>query len=330
MSALHLTIDDIPSLADKTAIITGGASGIGLAAAEILASRGCNVHILDLSPPEVAVPENIHFTRCDVTSWSSLLAAFKAAGPRIDIAIANAGISEDSDYLADTFSEETGELLEPPYRLIDVNYKAVLNFVKIAVSYMRKIGGGSVVITSSATAYAPEHSLPVYSATKLALIGLVRALRVSLPDEGISINSVAPAATITKLLPQNLATPLMAAGLPVSTAEHVGLAVVYSAVAGQSQYVEPYGKDNDREGAGKWNGRTILTLGDTYTELEESIARLRPQWFGQKNTELTRLQQAATDFRVKRNVMDKEDTDVTANGEGNAVTDAVKVLVEAA
>lgn len=129
------------------------------------------------------------------------------------------------------------------------------------------------------------------------LIGLVRALRSTLPQDGISINAVAPAATITKLLPQNLATPLMAAGLPVSSAEFVGLAVVYSALASQKERVEDYGKDIAGTGAGRWNGRTILTLGENYTELEEAFSRLKVQWFGEKNTKLTRMQQTATDFR---------------------------------
>lgn len=92
----------------------------------------------------------------------------------------------------------------------------------------------------------------------------------------------------------------MAAGLPVSTAEFVGLAVVYSAVATQKGLVEAYGKDSDAllETESRWNGRTILTLGDQYTELEGPVAAMRPQWFGTQNTELTRLQQAATDFRM--------------------------------
>jgi hypothetical protein len=89
----------------------------------------------------------------------------------------------------------------------------------------------------------------------------------------------------------------MAAGLPVSNAHFVGLALVYSAVAQQTHSVEPYGKDSDKAFGGKWNGRVILTLGDTYTELEEPIAKLRPQWFGEQNAFLTRKQQTATDFR---------------------------------
>lgn len=96
----------------------------------------------------------------------------------------------------------------------------------------------------------------------------------------------------------------MAAGLPVSTAHMVGLAVVYSAIATQQHRVEDYGKDMAGRGLagkegekGRWNGRTILTLGDGYTEVEEVYSRLRPGWMGEENARLTRLQQAATDFR---------------------------------
>lgn len=92
----------------------------------------------------------------------------------------------------------------------------------------------------------------------------------------------------------------MAAGLPVSTADHVGLALVYSATARESNRAEAYGKDTEEvvSKEGRWSGRTILTLGDTWTELEEPIARLRGEWFGGENTRFTRLQQSATDFRA--------------------------------
>lgn len=117
--------------------------------------------------------------------------------------------------------------------------------------------------------------------------------------DGITINAVAPAATITKLLLMNLARPIMDAGLSVNSAHMVGLALVYSATVNESHRVEVYGKedDTDVEREGRWNGRVVLTLGSYYTELEEPIARLREQWLGRENLKWTRLQQAATDFR---------------------------------
>lgn len=85
----------------------------------------------------------------------------------------------------------------------------------------------------------------------------------------------------------------------MSTSEFVGLALVYSATATQTGLVELYGKDAPElmQSESRWNGRTTLTLGDQYTELEGTIAALRTQWFGEMNTKLIGLQQAATDFR---------------------------------
>lgn len=129
----------------------------------------------------------------------------------------------------------------------------------------------------------------------------MRALRSTAIKDNVTINAVAPAATITDLLPKDLASPIIAAGLPVSSAHFVGLALVHSATAMESTRVEAYGKDKDAgsDECAPWNGRVILTLGDTYTELEEGIAGTRRQWFGSWNTEVTRAQQAATDFRYQ-------------------------------
>ena len=130
-------------------------------------------------------------------------------------------------------------------------------------------------------------------------MGLVRALRSTIFLDNITINAVAPAATITALLPPTLAKPIIEAGLPVSSAHFVGLALVYSATATEERRVQAYGKEKEEENEreGRWNGRVILTLKDSYTELEEKTADLRGQWFGEENLKLTRLQQAATDFR---------------------------------
>ena len=93
---------------------------------------------------------------------------FDAVGP-VDFAFANAGVSEETNYFADVLDAE-GELQEATFSVLDVNLRGVLNFVKLAWSTMRKHNiQGSIVITTSATAYAPEQSLPVYAAGKLAV-----------------------------------------------------------------------------------------------------------------------------------------------------------------
>lgn len=303
MTSIQITDESIPSLEGKIAIITGGASGIGYATANILASHGAQaVHVLDLNPPHEeshSVHTSIHFHQCNTANWVELRQKFQEIG-RVHLAFANAGISEYNDFFKDEFDDE-GLLLEPQYKqLLDVNLCGVINFVKLSWSAMRRQGtGGSIVVTTSATAYAPEQSLPVYAGAKLALVGMIRALRSVIIKDGITINAVAPAATITKLLPENLAQPIISAGLPVSSAHFVGLALAYSATAKESTRVEAYGKEReeDNDQVGRWNGRVILTLGDQYTELEEPISKLRPDWFGKRNLEMTRLQQAVTDFR---------------------------------
>lgn len=125
------------------------------------------MHTLDLNPPEQAIP-GVRFHQCSVTNWPELRAAFDQIG-HLDYVFANAGTSEETDYFADSLDSD-GLLAEPTYRVIDVNVRGVYNVVKLAWSRMRTDKTeGSIVITTSATAYAPEQSLPVYSSGKLAV-----------------------------------------------------------------------------------------------------------------------------------------------------------------
>lgn len=128
-------------------------------------------------------------------------------------------------------------------------------------------------------------------------MNLVRALRPVLPADHISINSIAPAATVTGQIPSHLLAPIKQLDLPLSTAEHVGWAVYYAATASQTHRVDGYGNDQG-SGAGPWNGRAILTLGDTWTEVEEPLAHCKSMWWGKDNVDLTTKQQRATDPRL--------------------------------
>ena len=128
----------------------------------------------------------------------------------------------------------------------------------------------------------------------------MRSLRSLLICDNITINAIAPSATVTRFLPEHLAKPVRAIGAPVSTAHTVALALVYAATAKEPRRVEDYGKDKaeEKEAERPWNGRVILVLGDQYTELEEKYADLRSVWLGEENEKLFRAQQAATDGRL--------------------------------
>ncbi|RYP13364.1 hypothetical protein DL765_006905 [Monosporascus sp. GIB2] len=323
MMEVQINEEFIPRLDGKVALITGGASGIGDAAARILLGKGATVHVVCLEESMPSRPDDdngadrtennsglLHYHACDVRAWADLRGVFAAVG-RVDLVFANAGVTEEADYFADVL-DENGLLAEPDWRgIVDTNLFGVLNTVKLAWSAMRahKVAG-SIVITTSSVAYAPEQSLPVYAASKTALLGLIRALRSAMATTNteatsessiITINGVAPAATATGLLQPHLAAPIVARGLPVSSAHFVGLALVYAATATQERRVEVYGRESEARymwrPAQRWNGRVLLTLGGRYTELEEPLADLRPFWFGRECMNLTRLQQAATDFR---------------------------------
>ena len=290
----------LPSLAGKYAIVTGGASGIGLACCQILAEHHITcVLILDTNPPpqSVKLSEQIKYEPCDVSKWNDLRRAFSII-PRLDFVFANAGCSEDQNPL-DYDPAEDGSDLEPSQTVVDTNFRGAFNAAVLGIRAMRRQrSGGSIVFTSSATAYSSERGLALYGAQKLAVIGLVRGWRHSLIKDNITVNAVAPACTVTGLIPPEVGSRLAKSGLQVSSAWHVGLALVYSATAKENTRVEAYGKELDKDNestSGRWNGRVVLTIGNRYTEIEERIERLKGEWFGPQNLQDTRVGQCVTE-----------------------------------
>ncbi|KAI0391318.1 short chain dehydrogenase reductase [Xylariaceae sp. FL0594] len=327
MAALHITKDMMPYLVGKRCVITGGSSGIGLATARLLRSLAAEVTILDVVEPPADMMEEalddiigvlrpVKFHHCDVTDWEELHDCFNGDDCiHMDYVFANAGVLEDNHPYFAEVCDEAGSLKEPDYSMMDVNVKGVYNTVKLAWHYMKRMNQldretgiisshelpeKSIVITTSSTAYFPEPGLPIYSSGKAALVGLIRALRTVTIRDNITINGVAPAPTDTIMLPGKLASAFASHDVPLSTPEHVALALVYSATARQDRKVETYGKE-PREDVFKkgerWNGRVIMAFGDRFAELEEPIADLKPFWLGSENDRWLRDQQAATDFR---------------------------------
>ncbi|CAJ2508983.1 Uu.00g140090.m01.CDS01 [Anthostomella pinea] len=203
----------------KSVVVTGGASGLGLAMTAHFASQGHRVTILDVnaeSGPGVAAevasqhPQaTVTFKKSDVSSWNDLAAVFKEiyqeAG-RIDIVMANAGISgQGTSNLA---VEDGDEPSEPKLKTLDVNLTGTIYSVKLAIHYMQKNqpdpstgSKGSIICTASNAGLYAFPVAPLYAASKFGVIGLVRSLGPVLGRQGIQINALAPAVLESNIAP---------------------------------------------------------------------------------------------------------------------------------
>ncbi|OJD21645.1 hypothetical protein ACJ73_07016, partial [Blastomyces percursus] len=155
MEPFTIPKSSLKSLTNKTILITGGSSGIGLATAELLLSLSPtnNIVILDQQPPpppfaSPATAHRTHFHKCNIASWPGQRAGFAAAITRfgrIDAVFVNAGIAEYGDqFFRDELEGTKGGLekfrmlREPDRRVVDVDLRAAADTVKLAIYWMRK------------------------------------------------------------------------------------------------------------------------------------------------------------------------------------------------
>lgn len=188
----------------KTALITGGALGIGLAVAQRFAAEGARVILADRNgegarTAAAAIGENARAVTMDISSEASVAAGFadaEAAGWAPDVVVANAGVQ--------LFGQDApiAELeLDVWQRTIDVNLTGAFLTVKYAVRTMLALGGGSIILTGSPTAVNGEgKDFTAYSASKAGMHGLGRTVAAAYADRGIRVNTVQPAYTETPLV----------------------------------------------------------------------------------------------------------------------------------
>lgn len=177
----------------KTAIVTGGANGIGLATARKFAEGGASVWIFDLAkerPAEVAGTFGGHGANVDVADRASLDGAFNEAPPP-DIVVANAGMAELSDFMA-----TSTELWN---RTIAVNLGGAFHTVQAAAARMKERRKGSIVLTASTNSFDGEANLAAYNASKAGLMGLLHTAANELGPWQIRVNAVCPGLIRTRL-----------------------------------------------------------------------------------------------------------------------------------
>ena len=178
-------------LANRTALVTGGANGIGRATALRLARSGAKVFVGDVN----LLPENaalfaelkIEQQQCDVrieADIKRLIDAAVAATGRLDIVVNNAGIG-----LVKQIPDVTEEEWD---RVLDINFKSVFLTARHAIPHLKKAGGGSIVNVSSNAGLLPRAHDPVYSTSKGAMIALTKSLALCHAKDRIRVNAVCP------------------------------------------------------------------------------------------------------------------------------------------
>jgi 3-oxoacyl-[acyl-carrier protein] reductase len=181
-------------LKDKTAIITGGAAGIGLATVQSFVREGASVALWDVSDKGADIAaelsragHRVTFTKVTVTDNEQVLrateAVYKQFG-RIDILINNAGITRDRTLLKMS-QEEWNDV-------INVNLTGVFNCTQAAVPFMKEKNYGRIVSASSNVAIRGNYGQTNYVATKSAIIGMTKVWALELGRYGITANCIAP------------------------------------------------------------------------------------------------------------------------------------------
>jgi NAD(P)-dependent dehydrogenase (short-subunit alcohol dehydrogenase family) len=186
--------------AGRTAIVTGGARGIGAAYVRALAASGMRVAIADVLENEgerlaQAIGERqsaqVIFVRTDVTTQADTIHMAEYTARRfggVDVLVNNAAIYADL-----ATKKPFHEISEAEWdSVMSVNVKGVWHCTKAVFPYMEKQGGGKIINVSSATVYAGTLGLAHYVASKAAVIGLTRALARELGGHRICVNAVAP------------------------------------------------------------------------------------------------------------------------------------------
>jgi 2-dehydro-3-deoxy-L-rhamnonate dehydrogenase (NAD+) len=198
----------------RTAVVTGGASGLGLACAERLARDAVEVITLDIAPGADII--------VDVSDPAAVAAAAERIG-RVDILLNSAGIVGPNKPLWETTAEEWAATFA-------VNVTGTFNLCRAFVGGMREKGWGRIVNFASMAGKDGNPNLSAYSASKAAVIGLTKSLGKELATSGVLVNAVAPAVIAT---PMNDATspevlahitsliPMRRVGRPAEVAELV-------------------------------------------------------------------------------------------------------------
>ncbi len=238
-------------ISGQSALVTGAASGLGLAYAEVLAQNGAQVAMLDIDAVALdAAAERLTRDGCKVTPMTvdvgdrvALRAAIDATARihgKLDIAFANAGISSGPSYRTPAGEMEnlTTELWD---RVLKINLTSVFETLRGAAAHMKPRNSGRIVVTASIAGLKGDPMVGYgYAATKAAVINLTRQAALELAPFNIMVNAIAPGPFLTNIAGGRLhrdpdAVKAFAASVPLGriadTGEIKGLALYLASPA---------------------------------------------------------------------------------------------------
>lgn len=185
---------------DKVVVITGGASGIGLASAKRLLIEGAKVALLDVNDNVLEISKklggNVLGIKCDVSNENDVKTSIEmvvSVFGKIDCLLANAGIGGGANKPADVTLEEWN-------KVIGVNQTGIFLVNKYVIPYMIKNGGGSIVNTSSMYGLVGAPNSFTYTASKGAINQMTRTLSLAYAENNIRVNAIAPGFVDTAIL----------------------------------------------------------------------------------------------------------------------------------
>ena len=184
---------------EKVAVVTGGASGIGLATTKKLLSEGANVIILDLKMDEEIINslgETALYLKCDVSNEENVKNCIEEIIKKfnhIDYLVANAGIGGSASKPHEVSMDEWN-------KVISVNQTGIFLLNKYVINEMLKSGKGAIVNTSSMYGLVGSTTSFAYSASKGAINQMTRSLALTYARDNIRVNAIAPGYVDTPIL----------------------------------------------------------------------------------------------------------------------------------
>lgn len=240
---------------DKVALVTGGASGIGLATAERFVKEGAKVTIADISPKgaETAAGLGADYVQLDVSdaaAWGAAVDGITARHGGLDLAYLNAGIMTLPATERGIKRVDVAALpLENYRRVMAVNVDGVVFGIRAVLPALQARGGGAIVATASLAgllAYPPD---AIYSGTKHFVIGLVRSLARPLAKHDITINAVCPGGVETNILgPPQVSQRIREGGFELMDPAQIADGVIRAIEDGETgqAYMCQAGRDHER------------------------------------------------------------------------------------